>query len=92
MQGPEAGEGGDVDTVQHVPDKNVAAPLTAFDSATDAQQKQQEQEEGVGISENVDDQAEPGADRKQLQSLPEETSVETGAVEVSWIWWRLHYP
>ncbi|VUZ42071.1 unnamed protein product [Hymenolepis diminuta] len=71
-QEPEADGEGEVDAVQHVVDENASAPFTALDSATDAQQKEQ-QEENVGISDNTDEKGEnPGIDPNQLQSMPEE--------------------
>ncbi|KAL5111458.1 Midasin [Taenia crassiceps] len=68
----EAGtEVGENSAVQHVADEVAAkaTPLTAFDSATDAQQ---EEGKDVGMSENVDDRAKPGADpEQQLPMLSE---------------------
>ncbi|VDK34052.1 unnamed protein product [Taenia asiatica] len=64
----ETGENG---AVQHVADEAVAKAtlLTAFDSATDAQQ---EEGKGVGMSENSNDRAEPGVDPEQQLPMPQE--------------------
>lgn len=73
-----------MDAVQHVADENASAPFIALDSATDAQQKEQ-QEKDVGISENIDEKGEnPGIDPNQLQSMPEEKMDEAEVVEVNW--------
>nr|CDS31811.2 midasin [Hymenolepis microstoma] len=81
IQEPEAGGEGEVEAVQHITDENASASLTAFDSATDAQQKELE-EENVGISENPDEKSEkPGTDPNQLQSMPEEKTDEVVVAE-----------
>ncbi|CDS41244.1 midasin [Echinococcus multilocularis] len=61
-------EEGEGSAVQHVADEAAAKAtlLTAFDSATDAQQ---EERKDVGMGEN-NDQAEPGADPEQQLPLP----------------------
>uniref|UniRef100_A0A0R3T203 Midasin n=1 Tax=Rodentolepis nana TaxID=102285 RepID=A0A0R3T203_RODNA len=81
MEEPEDGGEGEVDAVQHITDENASAPLTAFDSATDAQQKEVE-EENAGISENPDEKSEkPGTDPNQLQSMPEDKTEEAVVAE-----------
>lgn len=63
-----------------------ATPLTAFDSATDAQQ---EEGKDVGMSENSNDRAESGADPEQQLPMPPE-DIDSAVPEVRFL--RLRIP